>query len=107
MATGAELGLDVDDAVVLSDSNRLVMRPTPCDLVARVAPVTHLGSAMREVEVARRLAEIAGDHRHAPLASTRRAPEWAALRCGVPRRTAGGPAVAGDRPRALVANPLC
>jgi hypothetical protein len=57
MATVAELGLDVDDAVVLSESNRLVVRLTPCDLVARVAPATHFGSATREVELARRLAD--------------------------------------------------
>ena len=37
MATASALDLAVDDAVVLSDSNRLVVRLTPCDVVARVA----------------------------------------------------------------------
>ena len=51
------LGLDVDDAVVLSDSNRLVVRLTPCDVVARVTPITHFASADREVELVNRLAQ--------------------------------------------------
>ena len=57
MATAAELDLAVDDAVVLSDSNRLVVRLMPCDVVARVALMTHFASAEREVEVVRRLAD--------------------------------------------------
>jgi len=39
----SSLGLTVDDAVVLSDSNRLVVRLTPCD-VARVTPLTYFAS---------------------------------------------------------------
>src|SRR4029453_12528672 len=39
MSTASALGLAVDDAVVLSDSNRLVLRLMPCDVVARIAPV--------------------------------------------------------------------
>ena len=56
-ATASALDLAVDDSVVLSDSNRLVVHLTPCDVVARVTPMTHPWSAEREVEVARRLAE--------------------------------------------------
>jgi hypothetical protein len=57
MSTASALDLPVDAAVVLSDSNRLVVRLTPCDVVARVTPTTHPWSAEREVELARRLAE--------------------------------------------------
>jgi len=56
MATASELGLAADDAVVLNDSNRLIVRLTPCDVVARVTPVTHFTSAELEVELAHRLA---------------------------------------------------
>jgi hypothetical protein len=59
MSTALALDLAVDDAVVLSDSNRLVVRLTPCDVVARVAPVAYHGSPATEVELARRLAETA------------------------------------------------
>lgn len=59
-STASALGLAVDGAVVLNDSNRLVVRLTPCDVVARVAPLTHhaghQASVGREVEVVRRLA---------------------------------------------------
>ena len=55
MSTASALGLEVDDAVVLSDSNRLVVRLTPCDVVARVTPMTHFASAEREVELVHRL----------------------------------------------------
>ena len=56
MSVAAALDLAVDDAVVLNDSNRLVARLLPCDIVARVSPVGWFSPA-REVEVARRLAE--------------------------------------------------
>ena len=56
MSTASALDLEVDDAVVLSDSNRLVVRLTPCDIVARVTPMTHFASAEREVELVKRLA---------------------------------------------------
>ena len=58
-ATSIISGLDlaVDDAIVLHDSNRLVVRLMPCDIVARVTPMTHFASAEREVELARQLAE--------------------------------------------------
>src|SRR5687767_11675044 len=56
MSVGASLGLDVADAVVLNDSNRLVVRLLPCDVVARVSPIGWF-SAAREVDLARRLTE--------------------------------------------------
>lgn len=61
MSTASAVGLAVDDAVVLNDSNRLVVRLTPCDIVARVTPMTHHAghhmSAEREVELVTRLAQ--------------------------------------------------
>ena len=57
ISTASALGLEVDDAVVLSDSNRLVVHLTPCDVVARVTSMTHFASAEREVELVGRLAE--------------------------------------------------
>jgi aminoglycoside phosphotransferase (APT) family kinase protein len=60
MSTASAVGLAVDNAVVLNDSNRLVVRLTPCDIVARVTPVTHYAghhmSAEREVELVKWLA---------------------------------------------------
>jgi hypothetical protein len=50
------LGLPVDDAVVLQNSNKLALRLLPCDVLARVAPVgQHV--AQFEIELARQLAE--------------------------------------------------
>ena len=69
MATASAVGLAVDNAVVLNDSNRLVVRLMPCDVVARVVPLGYrvfaaaLG-AEREVQVLRRLADF-----DAPLAA--------------------------------------
>ena len=72
-STASTLDLPVDATVVLNDSNRLVVRLMPCDVVARVTPPEALasvtaraswlsGEAYRarlatEVEVAKRLAE--------------------------------------------------
>ncbi len=50
------LGLPVDDAIVLHNSNKLTVRLLPCDVVARVAPLAHQ-IAQFEIELARRLAE--------------------------------------------------
>jgi aminoglycoside phosphotransferase (APT) family kinase protein len=58
MSTAAGLDLAADDAIVLNDSNRLVIRLRPCDVVARVTPVTHFASAELEVELATRLAQL-------------------------------------------------
>ncbi|HYK96689.1 MAG TPA: phosphotransferase [Candidatus Dormibacteraeota bacterium] len=55
IAIAAELGLDAEDADVLSNSNRLALRLLPCDTLARVAPPTHQ-AAVFEVDLARRLA---------------------------------------------------
>ncbi len=54
VATAAALDLTVDDAVVLHDSNRLALRLLPCDVLARVAPVTHQ-AAQFEIDLAQRL----------------------------------------------------
>jgi Ser/Thr protein kinase RdoA (MazF antagonist) len=60
ISAASAAGLAVDNVVVLNDSNRLVVRLTPCDIVARVTPVTHYAghhmSAGREVELVQRLA---------------------------------------------------
>jgi len=56
MSIGVNVGLPVDDATVLHNSNKLALRLTPCDVFARVA---HVGQevAQFEVELAQRLAE--------------------------------------------------
>src|SRR5207253_1563330 len=63
-AVAAACGLPVDDAVVLNDSNRLVVHLQPCDVLARVAPRARQKGAEFEVEVAQRLAATG-----APLAT--------------------------------------
>jgi aminoglycoside phosphotransferase (APT) family kinase protein len=63
------LQLRVDDAVVLSDSNRLVLHLLPSDIVARVASIAHFANSALEVDLATQLAgcPIAGpDPRVAP-----------------------------------------
>lgn len=55
-STASSLGLAVDDAIVLQDSNKLTLRLLPCDVLARVAPVADQ-IAQFEVELAQRLAE--------------------------------------------------
>jgi Ser/Thr protein kinase RdoA (MazF antagonist) len=57
MSSASALNLTVDDAIVLQDSNRLVLRLLPCDVVARVANVAHQAGAAFEVELAQRLAK--------------------------------------------------
>jgi Ser/Thr protein kinase RdoA (MazF antagonist) len=56
MSTVSSLGLTVDDAIVLHDSNKLTLRLLPCDVLARVAHVAHQ-VAQFEIEIAERLAE--------------------------------------------------
>ncbi|TQL77046.1 phosphotransferase family enzyme [Stackebrandtia endophytica] len=56
-STAASLGLSADDATVLHNSNRLTLRLTPCDVVARVASGGQ-ESAQFEVDLAQRLAAI-------------------------------------------------
>jgi Ser/Thr protein kinase RdoA (MazF antagonist) len=55
MSTASALGLAVDDAIVLHDSNKLTVRLLPCDVVARVAPTAHQ-VAQFEIGLAQRLA---------------------------------------------------
>jgi Phosphotransferase enzyme family len=57
LSSASALDLTAVDAIVLNDSNRLVLRLLPCDIVARVAHVAHQAGAAFEVELARRLAE--------------------------------------------------
>jgi Ser/Thr protein kinase RdoA (MazF antagonist) len=56
MSTAAELGLRVDDAVVLHSSNRIAVHLTPCDVLARVGPGASESSFAFELEVAATLA---------------------------------------------------
>jgi Ser/Thr protein kinase RdoA (MazF antagonist) len=55
ISTGSSLGLTVEDAIVLHDSNKLTVRLLPCDVVARVAPAAHQVTQF-EIELAQRLA---------------------------------------------------
>jgi hypothetical protein len=48
------LGLPVDDAIVLHNSNKLAVHLLPCDVMARVAPLAHQ-VAQFEIELAQRL----------------------------------------------------
>ena len=57
MSSASALDLAVDDAIVLQDANRLVLRLMPCDVVARVAPMAYQASAEISVELAQRLTE--------------------------------------------------
>jgi aminoglycoside phosphotransferase (APT) family kinase protein len=50
------LGLRVNDAMVLHNSNKLAVRLAPCEVFARVAPLAHRDLRF-EVELAQRLAE--------------------------------------------------
>src|SRR5215472_18745412 len=56
-STASALGLRVDDAVVVHNSNRVVVRMTPCDVLARIRPLVQQTADALEVEVARRLTE--------------------------------------------------
>ncbi|MFJ1804496.1 aminoglycoside phosphotransferase family protein [Streptomyces sp. NPDC088180] len=57
-AMTSELGLQVDDVVVIHNSDRVALRLVPSEALARVAPVGDLAASEFEVEVARRLAEV-------------------------------------------------
>lgn len=57
-ATAAALGLPVNDVTVVNNSNRMALRLSPCDVLARVAPLENLAGAEFEVEVARRLVDV-------------------------------------------------
>lgn len=58
-STAASLGLPVEDAIVLHDSNKLTLRLLPCDTLARVAPKPQQ-IAQFELDLARRLADAGG-----------------------------------------------
>lgn len=71
----ASLDLPASDAIVVHNSNRLALRLTPCDVLARVAHAGH-EAAQLEVELAQRLAEVgcpvgALEPRAGPLVYTR------------------------------------
>jgi Ser/Thr protein kinase RdoA (MazF antagonist) len=55
ISIASSLGLTVDDAIVLQDSNKLTLRLLPCDVLARVAHAEHQ-VAQFEIELAQRLA---------------------------------------------------
>ncbi|GAA1936672.1 aminoglycoside phosphotransferase [Streptomyces durmitorensis] len=57
-AVASELGLRVDDVVVVHNSDRVALRLVPCGVLARVAPSGHLADSEFEVQVARRLADV-------------------------------------------------
>ncbi|MFE7075459.1 phosphotransferase [Streptomyces sp. NPDC057620] len=57
-AVASELGLRVDEVIVVHDSDRVALRLTPCDVLARVAPPGQLADSEFEVEVARRLVDV-------------------------------------------------
>ena len=62
MSLASELGLTVDQAIVMQNANRLALRLVPCDVVARVAgPVrrNHEVAAF-ELEMARQLERASG-----------------------------------------------
>ena len=56
-STASALGLQVDDAVVVHNSDRIAVRLLPCDVLARVAPPAHQAGSQFELEVARLLVE--------------------------------------------------
>src|SRR5687768_3288921 len=56
-ATASALGLPVDDAVAIHNSNRVAVHVTPCGVLARVAPLPQRSGAEFELEVARQLVE--------------------------------------------------
>ncbi|TQM61869.1 aminoglycoside phosphotransferase family protein [Humibacillus xanthopallidus] len=57
-ALAAELELDIDDAVMVHQSNKLALRLAPCNVLARVALTGHEVAAF-EVNLAQRLTETA------------------------------------------------
>ena len=61
VAVASELGLNTDDGVLLHNSNRIAVRLTPCDVLARVAPLAHQAvDNDLEVVLAHRLAQVGG-----------------------------------------------
>jgi len=60
VSTSSALGLQVDDAVVVHNSDRIAVHLIPCDVLARVGSSAHQADAQFELEVARRLAVTDG-----------------------------------------------
>ncbi len=56
-ATATGLGLQVDDAVVIHNSDRIAVRLIPCDVLARVGPSMWQAGMQFEAEISGRLAE--------------------------------------------------
>lgn len=56
-STAVDLGLRADEGVLIHNSNRIAVRLTPCDVLARVAPLARQAGAEFEVEVGWRLAQ--------------------------------------------------
>ena len=54
------LGLEVSEAVVLQDSDRVTLRLLPCDAVASVAPAAWFAHAEFEADVAQQVARAGG-----------------------------------------------
>jgi hypothetical protein len=106
MSAASALGLTVDDAIVLHDSNRLAVRLLPCDVLARVAPAAHQ-AAQFEVELAQRLGETGSpvaalESRAGPRVCERdgfAVTLWTYYSPGTPQRSAQRSAVASARRR--------
>lgn len=58
-ALASSLGLIVDDAIVLQDSNKLTLRLLPCDVVARIAPAEQQNAEF-ELALAIELGRVGG-----------------------------------------------
>jgi hypothetical protein len=58
LSTATALDLTVDDAQVLQNSTRVTLRLMPCDVVARIAPMSFRASAELEVALSQLLSKI-------------------------------------------------
>jgi hypothetical protein len=76
-STASAQGLQVDDIVVIHNSDRIALRLIPCDVLARVAPSAHQAGSEFEVEVTRRLTETDG-----PVAELEPGPNTVSI-CGM------------------------
>ncbi|MGC4938369.1 phosphotransferase enzyme family protein [Kribbella sp. DT2] len=56
-AIASSLGLSVEDAIVLNNSNKLALRLVPCEVMARVAPIDEQ-NAQFEIDLAQHLADV-------------------------------------------------
>ena len=60
VSSALELGVQVDDVVVINNSDRIVIRLLPDTVLARIAPDAHEASAHFEVQIAKRLEAVRG-----------------------------------------------